>query len=342
MNLTPVNFPSILTPIAIEYFDEITDGGVEGSWGVDETRCNRNYTVQLKVFTNSKYVGPVQLIGSLPVGLGTPYAFPLASFGATENDAGSYVQKISASRTAVTQTQSQWLLTLEYGPFDIWSLLGSSHLASGLIDPLDRAYEVYWGEPAKYRKAKPYDESGEQENGLPGAPYVNTIGDPLLDPPDTEETRPILFVVRNESIYNDAYASQYKDTVNLDEFQGFVPNTVKCRDIKGERFYDADWGWFQRVTYQFEFDYDDDAEGFSKLVLNAGYRQKVGGSGNPTTVNDPVTGAPMTDAVPLQQNGAYTPGSPPYFITFQEFPSIAFSGLNLPDDLLYVASGGQA
>ena len=69
-------------------------------------------------------------------------------------------------------------------------------------------------------------------------------------------------------------------------------------------------------------------------ALNAGYRQLVGGSGNPTTVVDPSTGQPMTDAVPLQQNGAYTPGADPYYLEFTQFPGSTFADLTIPDDIL--------
>lgn len=336
MELEPINYPSILLEGGVvSVQDDYKPGSRSGTWAVDETRLNRTYTNRLKVETDSPLVGMIQVIKSTGAALGMYYFFPYAA-GPTENDTGSYLQSISADQ--YSEDGRQWIVTLEYSPFDVWTLLGSSDIQEGLVNPLDRAFEVYWTEPAKYRKSKPYDESGPTDAGDPGAPYVNTIGDPLLDPPDTEETRPVLCIVRNESTYNDAYASQYKDTVNSDVFLGFPPNNVKCRDIKGERFWDPDWGWWFRVTYQFEFDYDDDGEGFSKLIANTGYREKKNGTGDPVNVVDG-NGQQVTDAVPLQEDGSYQPGEPPYFLNFAEFPSQAFEDLNIPEDILDIASG---
>ena len=169
---------------------------------------------------------------------------------------------------------------------------------------------------------------------------MNTAGDPLIDVPEVEETRPVLFVIRNESTYNDAYASQYKDTTNEDEFLGYPPMCVKCRDIKGERFWDPDWGWWFKVSYQFEFRDDDDGNGYKQLIASMGYRQLVNGTGDPVNIVN-ADGNQITDAAPLQQDGSYQAGQPPYFIDFQEFPQVKFADLNIPDDILYIASGNS-
>jgi len=333
MNLEPVKYPSALTPLVITYYDDYPPGARSGSWSVDETRCNRSYTLKLKAFAGSKYAGPVQVIGALPVRIGDTYQFPLATGVPYENDTGSFVQSISAVNAS--EDGLQWDVTIEYGPYDVAHQLGTSDISQGIIDPTDRAPEVYY-DKAKYKRTKPEDESvnlNEEGQNTGGKPYINTVGDPLLDPPDTEETRPTLKFIRNEATYNDSYAAQYKDTVNSDEFLGYPPNTVKCADISAERIYDADWGYFFRVTYDFEFRDDDDGNGYSKLILNAGYRQLVNGTGEPVNVTD-ANGNTVTDAVPLQENGSYSPSADPYFLTFQEFAQLTFADLNIPDDLL--------
>jgi hypothetical protein len=325
----PQNGPAAISPVLFTYYDDYAAGAASGEWSVDETRINRTYSIRLKAYCASKYAGPLQVIGALPVRIGDSYQFPL-TLGATEKDTGSFVQRIHADRDTEAGGL-QWTVTVDYGPFDVRSLLGSSQLSTGQINPIERAWEVYW-DNAKYRRSRPEDESS------PPLPYVNTVGDPLLDVPETEETRPVLNLVRNESTYNDAYASQYKDAVNSDEFLGYPPNTVKCKDIKGERSWDPDWGWYFRVSYQFEFRDDDDGNGYKQMILNAGYRQKVNGSGAPVNVVDS-NGQQVNDAVPLQKDGSYKPAAEPYFLTFSEFPSVAFADLNIPDDILYVASG---
>jgi hypothetical protein len=330
---TPQKFPSVNSPVAVTFDDDYATGSRSGELSVDDVRINRTYTTRIKAEAASKFCGPLNIINALGVKIGDPYQCPF--FSPVTTDSGSFVQRIRAEQES--EDGLQWIVTLEYGPFDVQNLLGTSALPQGLICPTDRAWEVYWGEPAKYQRYKTEDESTNGPDGG-GNPFLNTAGDPLLDPPAIEETRPVLFLIRNESTYNDAYASQFKDTTNSDEFLGYPPNCVKCRDIKGERIWDPDWGWYFRVTYQFEFRDDDDGNGYTELIASMGYRQLKNGTGSPVNVTDS-NGQQVTDAVGLQKDGSYQPGKTPYFIPFQIFPTISFGALNIPDDLLFVASG---
>lgn len=336
MNLTPINQPNVLGPAAIKkIYEDYEPGARSGSWAVDEVRCNRTYSSRIKVVTDSPFFGPAQLLLALSayVKLGQVYQFPVFASVPSENDTGSFLQSMRAELTS--EDGLQWAVTLDYGPFDVNHQLGSSYLNMGIIDPLERYPEVICND-AKYERYKPYDETPpdpEDETAGGPLPYVNTVGDPLLDPPKTEETRPTIRFIRNESTYNDAYASQYKDATNSDEFLGYPPNTAKTSSIGNERIYDPDWGNYFRMTYDFEVRDDDDGKGYTLEVLNAGYRQLVNGAGSPVNVVD-ASGNTVTDAVPLQQNGAYVPTAAPVYLAFQEFASIAFEGLNIPDDIL--------
>lgn len=332
MNLQPITNVQVNVPSTCVYADHFDPGSSEGEWGVDENRCNRVYTVKLKCTTLSQYSGALQVIQSCPVRIGATYSYPIV-FGATEIDTGSFLQSIHAVRDTEAGGM-QWTLTLQYAPNDIVNLMGNADVNVGIINPLDRFLDVYWAEPAKYKRSKPTDESQPVAKV-----YLNTAGDPLIDPPETEETRPVLVVIRNESTYNDQYASQFKDAVNQDAFLGYPPNTVKCKDINAEgRFWDPDWGWYFKVKYQFEFRVDDDNNGYTQLIASLGYRQLVNGTGSPVNILD-ANGNEITDAAPLQQNGSYRAGQPPYFIPFQEFPQVNFADLNIPDDILYIAQG---
>jgi hypothetical protein len=334
MNLQPVKYPSVLSELGGILYEELPMC-VRASWGVDETRLNRTYTLRLRVTVPNRLVGPVQIFNSFPVAIGSNYQFPFLLSEPTENDTGSFLQSVDLEPES--EDGLAWIATLNYGPYDVAHQLGTSDIGQGIIDPTDRAPEVYY-DRAKYKRTKPYDESvnlNEEGEDTGGKPYVNTVGDPLLDPPDTEETRPTLKFVRNEATYNDSYAAQWKDTVNSDEFLGYPPNTVKCADINAERIYDTDWGYYFRVTYDFEFRDDDDGNGYTKEILNAGYRQLVGGAGDPVNVTD-ANGNTVTDAVPLQEDGSYDPTADPYFLQFQEFAQLEFKNLNIPDDLLTV------
>jgi hypothetical protein len=301
-----------------------------GSWSVDDVRCNRSYSIKLRVTLpqpGGSFVGWAQIATYLSNSyayIGSPYQFPAVASAPTENDTGSFLQSMSGAVEPGSHGFA-WIVTLEYGPFDVLNLLGSSHINQGLIDPLDAAWQVYWS-TAKYERFKPQDVSD------PPNPFVNTAGGPLLNPPPFEETRPVLKLIHNEQNYNQSYADIYKDTVNSDVFLGYPPNTVKCMDITGERRWDADWGWAWQVTYIFEFRDDDDGNGYYEMVPSLGYMQKANGVGLPVPIL--VNGQQPSDAVPLQENGAYSPPADPYLIQFQLFPMIAFESLNIPQDIL--------
>lgn len=322
---TPLNKPEVVGLGGSVFFEDTYESR-GGSWGVDDTRCNRSYVNRLKISTPTQYVGPVQILLALPVKIGDTYKFPLAASSVSETDTGSFVQSINLDFEDGGPNGATWIATITYEPFDVNHELGTSDISDGLINPMDRYPEVFWSN-AKYKRSKPEDVSD------PPKPFINTAGDPLLDPPEFEETRPCLKFVRNESIFNDDYASLFKDATNSDVFLGYPPNTVKCKDIMGERVYDPDWGNYFRVTYEFEFRDDDDTRGYTELIHSLGYRQKVGGTGPPVQIKDP-NGQLITDAVGLKQDGSYVPGADPYFIEFTLLPSIEFAGLNIPDDVL--------
>ena len=228
MDLTPANYPTVITAGSIVLSDSAKPGNVSGSWSVNETRCNRNYSVKLKADISSKYIGFAQIASSIPVRIGDSYQYPLFSgSGPTENDTGSYLQSIEGEIEGWSQDgTARWGIILSYAPFNVQFLLGTSDINQGIINPTDAYPVVYWTE-AKYKIHKPEDE------GTPPLPYLNTVKDPLLDTPEIEETRPVLNVIMNRPQYNDAWASQYKDTVNLDDFLGYPPNCAKCAVHQG-------------------------------------------------------------------------------------------------------------
>jgi hypothetical protein len=335
--------------------DDYAPGSRGGSWSVDDGG-SRKYRNRLKIQTSSRFVGTVAILEALPVRLGDIYTFPVAAFpyGVTENDTGSFLQAIELEQS--TEDGQQWLARLTYDHFDVAHQLGNSMVHLGVFNPLEQVATVEWDQ-AKYERYKPYDESGKWQVTDTGdttlkAPkaYVNTAGDPLENPPRTEETRPILRFARAEPIYNDAYASSFKDTVCSDEFLGYAPGTVKCRDIRAERRYVADWGYYWWVQYEFEFRDDVDLQGYTEQILNAGYRAYATAyTGPPKDVL--INGSKVSAPVPLQEDGTYKalstpaadgslPASPvlPHYLPFQLFPQVAFADLNIPDDLLDAAT----
>jgi hypothetical protein len=340
MPYTLLNYPSVLNYLGfvVSIADDYASGSRGGAWSVNDGG-SRDYRNRLKITTSSKFMGTVAILSALPVRLGDVYTWPIASLEVTENDTGSFLQSIELEQTS--EDGLQWAATLSYNHFHVKHQMGTSYVSQGVFDPLEQVPTVEWDQ-AKYERYKPYDASGNPNADPPtsGAPYVNTAGDPLEDPPRNEETRPILKFARAEAIYNDAYASSFKDTVNSDEFLGYPPNTVKCRDIRGERRYTADWGYYWWVSYEFEFRDDDDGNGYTEEILNAGYRALVTANTKPP-VDVVINGSKVSAPVPLQKDGTYQPLSIPpdtsvlpYYIPFEQFPQVKFADLNIPDTIL--------
>lgn len=320
----PIRYPQVFGAFSVDVLGEHpAEGSRRASWAADETRINRTYTNQLLVSCTQR-AGPLAIISAIGVKIGDTYRFPLFSGPATEADTGSFVQSIQPESASIDG--KQWHVTIEYGPFDVPTMLGTSYLAQGLVDPTEKPWQVFW-DNAKYSLSRPNDL------GDPPKPFVNTAHDALLDPPEIEETRPVLKLLHVEPNYNEAVANSFRNTVNQDVFLTCPPNTVKCRDIKGERTWEPDWGWVWTVTYEFEFRVDEQLDGFKLKIVNAGYRYKKNGTGTPINVDDG-QGQSTHDFQLLQKNGdKLADGADPYLLEFTEFPPSDFSLLGIPEDL---------
>lgn len=325
-------------------------------------RANRSYTNTLRVFTDSPSVGPIQILNAL-VGIGAVqgsyYQFPLPEYntpgtgllsfpaGITEQDTGSFAHEIDIRQE--TDDARQWLCTISYGPVDLIHEVGDP--ASGVINPILAAPKVKW---------VPNVKEVSYPSDVNGAPYTNNVGDPLENPPKREVSEQTLSFTRNEATYNEVWAKQYRQSVNLNTFLGFAPKQAKCKMISGEQIYQADYGYYWEVNYEFEFriidikqpnTYDpltqelDNSSGHStvfgweELVLNAGFRQ-IDSNGKLAQIL--VNGIPVTSPVAIDRNGKVanvvtdpgTPSPPPYYLVYDQYPQMDFDFLNIPDDTL--------
>lgn len=307
----------------------------------------RKYINTLRVITSSPFVGPIQVLRAINgIGgfQGNTYQFPLAEYNGgpggpsvpTEIDPLSFCQSVDCKQDA--EDAKQWLVTLEYGPFNINHELGSSEASNGAVNPLESAPQVNWT-GAIYDVSYPQDANGKW--------FRNTVGDPFENPPKVEEARQTLNFVRNELTYNDNYAQQYRCSLNSDQFLGFAPLQAKCKNIGGERIYSSDFGYYWRVTYEFEFRVvkfttagQTRIFGFQEIILNAGFRQLVGNGQlqqillNGTPITNPQ--ALSLDGVPINKTWVADDSANPdfYYLVYQLYPSVAFAGLNIPQDVL--------
>lgn len=319
--------PITITPVgAIVRVTNMKDvGGVEGGWSV---QGGRTYSVSLRVETNNAYVGPLQVIRSLNLKMGDYYQFPMLEFNGdpaapvgAEKDTGSFLNSVSARRES--EDALSWVVTMDFNPYDLVHELGDEATEDGSANPLNMRPKVSWG-GSKFEVARARD--------LDGKPFINTANEPLEDVPKFEETRPLLTITRNEETFNAAYANQFKDTVNQDTFLGYPPNTVKCKDIVGERDYHADWGYFWEIKYEFEIrdDTATDGDGWTTVLTNIGFRELVGST--PTEVI--IGGKPVSEPVLLNEAGRYVPGADPHYLEFRVYESVDFGQLNIPEDIL--------
>ena len=306
--------------------------GQDISWS---GQSGRVYSNSLIVLTDDASMGPRAIVKALGLRNGDYYRFPWATT-ATEWDYSSFIQQMSAKKTA--DDGRQWLVELEYGPFD-WTGIGGATAdaaAEGRIDPFAIPPQVSWGS-AKREFALLKDVNGK--------PIRNTAGDPF-DPPLTREiTTPVLTIVRNEPTFDPLTVTKYVDTTNGTVFLGFDTNVVKCADVVSKRDYHADYGYYWEVTYSFEVRpvrYDSTGRltdnGWVREVLNAGLREidVVSGDRQQIIIDQHV----VTSPVLLTQGGVYIEalGDDPYYLEFQIYPQLDYSIFNFPDDLLTVQS----
>jgi hypothetical protein len=351
-----LNFPSVLEPIGdIASISQVQAPGAQGgSWGIDQVgqiwQGSRVYQQVIRVVTSYAYVGPVQIITSLQaigVVVGAPYVWPIAGYAYTEQDTGSYLQRITPELE--TEDGKQWLITLDYGPFNIWHELGTSNIQYGSFTPLDFPPIIKWS-TNKYHRFYPTDVYGN--------PFINTAGEPLENPPQREEsTQNLRLILWNATptAYDDSFAQSFRDTINGDTFLNYPPGQVKCKDIDGERIFTSDYGYIWRIIYDFEIrqivltNIMTGAQviyGWQDLVLNVGYRAFGGASGvvgplAPITIG----GNPVPTPAILNPNGtANVPATaaavqsllnnPNIWLTFNNYPTVAFAGLNIDQNIL--------
>lgn len=279
----------------------------------------RTYHRQFQVITNFAPDGPVTVRAALsgiygifpgqyywnsPVFKWVTGDNPIDKALATETDPFAFVHRIQP--TCTTVDGKQWLVDVDYGPYD--PTLNSE-------SPLDNRTQKAWSF-AQDTEIVDVDANGNA--------VMNTAGD-LFDPPiERDRSRPILTVARNELTFDPSLAALYKDKVNADPFLGYDPGQVKCSNISATEEWYPGIGIYYRVNYEFHFNTDDG--GWQRKILNAGYRRLKSGSRRQILID----GLPAHSPVPLGNDGDVLPPSgTPVFLTFDIYPSVPFSPLNI-------------
>jgi hypothetical protein len=304
--------------------------GCSGKWSV---QGGRQYTATVLAVTASPRVGPWQVLQATGLRYGTYYRWPLCSVPPSEHDFGSFLQSIDVSRDA--KDGKQWKLTFEFTPYDVNHEGGASDANSfdGKLSPFDKPYDISWTSN-KVERTWPYD------NTTPTAkPYINAAGDPLENPPPSEDANPVVTIVRNEKKYDPKVVKLFKNKVNDGTcfasadgfFAGFDDQTLKVNDISAKRVYDPDWGVYFEVTYEFEVR----PETWDVKILNAGLRSLGTTTAGTALKQIVVQGHPVANPVCLKSDGTFDPTNPPApnYLTFKQYAKVDFTPLNIPGDI---------
>lgn len=223
----------------------------EGRTSEQVQNGTRTYQRTWRVLTNNQKIGSKKVREACPILLGDSYVFGNLGEDWYEVDDKSLAIKITARQ--VDPDGRGWLVTVDYGLADPGDF-------GGIDDPTLQ-------KPKKTWRGNPADEAIDVD--LDGAPIVNSAGDPFDPPVTRRKSTGVLTVVRNERTYNDAIASEYRDSVNEFDFFDLAPGTVRFSDISAESSYSASIGEYFVVTYEFEHN----PEGWDPSVLDRGLRK---------------------------------------------------------------------
>lgn len=311
--------------------DEIK-GTRRGGWSADG---GRSYSLAVRVQTGDPTIGVRAALRSVGVDAGAYYRFPLAG-AATEWDYGVWLNSIEA--TDEDEDGKSWIVSLGYKQVD-WAGQaggsgGGSDAAGFVANPLNIPPSVRWSSESE-ELACTHDRNGN--------PIRNSAGDPFDPPLAIPVSTPVATVTRNLATFDPTWIDAFKDHVNSTAWMGFPANTVLCKDIGADRQYDADFGYYWAVTYEFAFRpiWVDGSiiiqPGWSTQVLSAGLRQLVGGAVKQILID----GAPTSSPVALKSDGSWDPAADPVYLTFDLLPEVDLAGLDLPSDLFSVATLGS-
>lgn len=275
----------------------------------------RKYTRQFTVETTAPEVGPLAVRTavdpatsvSVP-GIGSHYTNGLGPYDDEfEFDTGAFVDSISAAEDGPEGIQ--WVVTVQYGPFDWTQFQGDADLW-----PIRVSFGGERTERVIY-----FDNNGD--------PILNSAGDPFGDPITVDDSRTVLTITRNEkvSVFDMDLAQLYSDSINDATWNGFPARTCKMGVITtGDPTYDPNGKfYYYTVTYPVTVN----RATWRKEILDQGFNEL-----DPYDDPKPVmnSGQPVSDAVPLDGSGhRLGPYDTPVTLTFDVYEELDWSGLNI-------------
>lgn len=264
---------------------------------------SRTYTRLFWVVTDSAADGPQSVAGSGFV----PFPFDVYIAG-NDIDIGARAQSVTPLQPTMDPTY--WEVRVEY----------SSQAIQEIQNPLARPTDIAWGFQV-YQKAIIKDINGN--------PIVNKANKQFDPVPEIDDCRPTLTFTKNLATFDPSLAYSYVNSINATAWYGGASQTWKCMNIASSQQIE-NGVYFYPTTFEFQYHY----ETWKLFILNAGIDQLSGGKHEPCTYQTgPFSGQPVTEPVPLDNNGAQIT-SPTFsnmvILSFDVYRQQEFNNLSLP------------
>ena len=239
-----------------------------GSWSGEFSRnWQRRYTQTFRVITDNRTDGPVVVSKAVDPNTGRriPQIGDYYQTSAVEVDRYSFVEKVDPKIEKLIRNANfsgiSWIVTVNYGPYDATEFSEN---------PVDWPLIVWWG-AHKYERVIDRD--------INAAAIVNSADEPFATPVLRDDSRPILYVSRNEPVatFNPYLADDMRDTINnADWVHGTGPRKITFpqyfvkfsdRSLDKPTKNPVDGTYYYPCTYAFELDRDK----WKKRILDVGY-----------------------------------------------------------------------
>jgi hypothetical protein len=228
-----------------------------GRKGNENEKGVRTYVRVFGVTTNDSTAGPNTVKDFIPVKRFDKY---FDNNGVTDV-LGAFAQSIEVGQ--VDDDPNEWLATVTYSSKTDQPELGKEK-------PTDRVPQVSW---SWVQFQRPIERDALR------VPVVNSSGERFDPPPEIDDSRLMLTIVRYEDSFNPATALSYKDAVNADKIFGFRAGLVKLKPITAKRDFENGIFYYE-VTYEFEIR----EEGWKLRLLDQGYSTLDPAGGRPLLI----------------------------------------------------------
>ena len=287
-----------------------------GAWeGTSNQLWQRTYKQTFRVKFDDRFSGPATIFRGIKdprSGISLPQVGAIYSRGGTEFDNYAFAQSVNPKFECLWGTGTSWLVDVTYGPYDANEFPEN---------PVDWPLIMWWGSH-KYEKV-------QEKDVVTGKPILNSAFDKFADPKLIDDSRPILYVQRNEPVatFDPLLANNLYDHVNqADWVHGtgakqftFAQYCVKFSDRTMDKPVKnpIDATYYYVCVYAFELDKD----GWIYKPLDQGYA--VLDASTPPARKKLVgpDGQPLNEAALLDGSGhELATSATPVFLDYDVYP----------------------